>query len=428
MTSCDADIPDSIARALLDALQDKRRRHQLPAAMVPLARVRASQLHQCIAKGTEPTEAVVQATLGLIVVGQGPPDPLALTGKALMVSQTPDAQLNAVVPAQDSSSSINTTARAEVTADSLYTVLAYDSNTSPTVLMPGLNHKGQHHANSFQISANDVPEQPVLRGTSDEDVPAILAQFWKGVELKADLHVPPPEIDNRAVRFLPLLLKSVALETCSQLILGVLEWRSENTLSNLKLHQMDVTPVAPRSWSEWVEALTAMFTPPNFLANLCGEIATLWQSDEKHPGENVDQYALRISNLSTRLLTEATRTTPPGKSAQIFVWERLKVGVFENGLLPAIRLEQMREDLANSFASARDGARKHASNNLHWVYVTILSSVVSTPPALKTQLETRLDNVQATIASLVEAPIPPRKQNRGRSKSERQATQGRRAR
>ena len=136
--------------------------------------------------------------------------------------------------------------------------------------------------------------------------------------------------------------------------------------------------------------------------------------------------ALRISSLFTRLLTEAARTTPIGKSPQIFAWERLTIAVFENGLLPAIRLEQIREDPAHSFASARDRARKHASNNLHGVNVSNLSSVVSTSPALKTQLETRLDNVQATIASIIDAPTPPLKQHCGRSKSERQATQGRR--
>ena len=210
---------------------------------------------------------------------------------------------------------------------------------------------GQHHANYFRMSANDVPEQHVLRGTSGQDVPAILAQFRKRAELKGDLHVSPPEIDNRAVRFLPLLLESVVLETYSQLTLGLLEWRSESTLFNLKIHQMDVTPVAPRSWSNWVEALTEMFAPPNLLANLCRDIATLRQSDEKHPGENVDRYTLRISSLFTRLLTEAARTTPPGKSVQIFAWEKLNIAVFENGLLPAIRLEQIREDPANSFAS-----------------------------------------------------------------------------
>ena len=130
-----------------------------------------------------------------------------------MVSQTPDVQLNATAPAQDSSSSINTTARAEVTADPLYTTIAHNSNTSPTAFMSGSNHMGQHHANSFRMSANDVPEQLVLRVTSNEDVPAVIAQFRKHIELKGDRHVPPPEIDNRAVRFLPLFLKSVALET-----------------------------------------------------------------------------------------------------------------------------------------------------------------------------------------------------------------------
>ena len=245
VTLNDADIPDSIARALLDALQDKRRGHQLSAAV---ARVRVSQLQQCIAKGSEPTEAVFQATLDLLAVGQGPADPLALADKVSMASQTPDVQLNATVPAQDSSSSIYTTTRAEVTADPLYTTLAHSSNTSPTALMSGSNHMGQHHANSFRVSANNVPEQLVLCGTSGEDVPAILAQFRKRIELKGDVHVPPPEIDNRAVLFLPFLLKSVALETYSQLTLGVLEWRSESTLSYLIVHQMDVTPVASRSW------------------------------------------------------------------------------------------------------------------------------------------------------------------------------------
>ena len=166
-----------------------------------------------------------------------------------------------------------------------------------------------------------------------------------------------------------------------------------------------------------------MFAPLNLLVNLCREIATLTQSDEKHTGKNVDQYALRIGSLFTRLLAEAARTTPPTKSAQIFAWERQKIVVFENRLLPS---KQIREDPANLFASARDRARKHASNNLHGVNATNLSSVVSTPPPLKNQLETRLDDVQVTIASLVEAPVPYKHEKRGRSKSERQATQGRR--
>ena len=95
VTTSDADIPDSIARALLDALQDKQRGNQLPAAMVPLARVRTLQLQHCLAKESEPTEAVIQAALDLTAVSQGPADPLALANKVSIVSQTPDVQLNA---------------------------------------------------------------------------------------------------------------------------------------------------------------------------------------------------------------------------------------------------------------------------------------------------------------------------------------------
>ena len=125
------------------------------------------------------------------------------------------------------------------------------------------------------MSANDTPEQLVLRGTSDEDVPAVLTQFRKRVELKGDLHIPSEEINKRVVRFLPLRLESVALETYSQLTLGTLEWRAKNTLAELRARQIDVTPVAPQTWSDWVEALMVMFAPPNLLSNLCREIATV---------------------------------------------------------------------------------------------------------------------------------------------------------
>ena len=84
MGSGGADIPDSVARALLDALREKRHGNQLPPAMAPLARIRASQLQQCITNGTEPQETVIQAALDLIAMGQGPHDPVALADKVSM--------------------------------------------------------------------------------------------------------------------------------------------------------------------------------------------------------------------------------------------------------------------------------------------------------------------------------------------------------
>ena len=117
----------------------------------------------------------------------------------------------------------------------------------------------------------------------------------------------------------------------------------------------------------------------------------------------------------------------PERAVQFFACERLKVAVFKkNCLMLSIRTEQIRENLDNSLASARNRACKHALTHLHGVHATNLFSVVSTPPSpLKTQLETRLDDVQATIVSLVEAPAPRRNHKRGRSKTERRANQSR---
>ena len=95
------------------------------------------------------------------------------------------------------------------------------------------------------------------------------------------------------VRFLPFLSKGVALEIYSQLLLGTLEWRSENTLAELRIRQPDVIPVAPQPWNDWVEAFTAMFAPPNLLSNLCRKVATIRQGEVKHLGESLEHYAIK---------------------------------------------------------------------------------------------------------------------------------------
>ena len=51
VTLNDADISDSIARALLDAIQEKRTGNQLPATMMALARVGGAQLQPWLATG-----------------------------------------------------------------------------------------------------------------------------------------------------------------------------------------------------------------------------------------------------------------------------------------------------------------------------------------------------------------------------------------
>ena len=94
-----------------------------------------------------------------------------------MVSRTLDVQPSTAVPARDNSRSLNPTARAEITGGSSYIAIVESGNICPTASSPMSGctpSRPQHQANSFRMSANDVPEQLVLRGTSDEDVPAIL--------------------------------------------------------------------------------------------------------------------------------------------------------------------------------------------------------------------------------------------------------------
>ena len=84
----------------------------------------------------------------------------------------------------------------------------------------------------------------------------------------------------------------------------------------------------------------------------------------------------------------------------------------------------MRKYSVHTIAAAHHRARNHTSNTLHDVNTTHLSSTMSAPtPILEVQLETRFDEVQATIALLTDKPKRPK---RGRSKTEtRQNTHGR---
>ena len=76
------------------------------------------------------------------------------------------------------------------------------------------------------ITAPDIPEQVVLRGTLYEHVPSILllAQFRKRTaKLKRDLNAPSDEIDRQAVRVLHMPLKYSAIEIYSQMSFDILK-------------------------------------------------------------------------------------------------------------------------------------------------------------------------------------------------------------
>ena len=88
MISSDADIPDSIARAVLGALQEKRTGNNLLSTIISIARVRASQLQQCLLTGREPSKGTIQATLDLISLAQEPSGRTNLADKVSTVSYT----------------------------------------------------------------------------------------------------------------------------------------------------------------------------------------------------------------------------------------------------------------------------------------------------------------------------------------------------
>ena len=88
LTPNDADIPDSIARALLGALQERRAGNNFPPATISVARIRAAQLQRCLVTGREPAKRRIQATLDLISLGQDTTGLANLVDKVSTVSHT----------------------------------------------------------------------------------------------------------------------------------------------------------------------------------------------------------------------------------------------------------------------------------------------------------------------------------------------------
>ena len=82
----DADISDSIAKALPDVLQAKRTENNLLPAEIPLARIRAGQLKQCLLTERELSGNTVQAMLELISLEQETSGPTNLVKKVSTVS------------------------------------------------------------------------------------------------------------------------------------------------------------------------------------------------------------------------------------------------------------------------------------------------------------------------------------------------------
>ena len=254
-------------------------------------------------------------------------------------------------------------------------------------------------AHKFHFKQNDLPNEIVFSGKPGErDVIEVLTQYRARVKLASVAADNPPEsvVDQRAIQFLPFVLRDAAYDSLMQLIEGTLEWRSENRLTALRTAGQTVRPRAPTSWEEYCHAFTFLFSAPNRISVLAREIATIKQTE----GQSVDTYSLKVTQARTRLLAEAARSAPAHLSPHEHAWDVFLTATFENGLLPGIRLESVREDPPNSFQEAHIRAKKHEANNLRGAstptHPTVSAVAHSGPP----QLQNTVSSNTATIKDL----------------------------
>ena len=101
----------------------------------------------------------------------------------------------------------------------------------------------------------------------------MLTQYRARVKLASVAADNPPEsvVDQRAIQFLPFVLRDAAYDSLMQLIEGTLEWRSENRLTALRTAGQTVRPRAPTSWEEYCHAFTFLFSAPNRISLSVGK-------------------------------------------------------------------------------------------------------------------------------------------------------------
>ena len=253
----------------------------------------------------------------------------------------------------------------------------------------------------FQFRQSDIPTEIAFSGKPGEpDVVEVLTRYKARVKLASVAQDNPPDhvVDQRAIQFLPFVLRDAAYDSLVQLVDGTLEWRSENRLTALRNAGQCVKPRAPATWEEYCHAFTFLFSAPNRISVLAREIATIKQSED----QTVDTYSLKVTQARTRLLAEAARSAPSHLSPHEHAWDVFMTATFENGLLPSIRLESIREDPPNTFQEARIRAKKHEANNLRGVSSTAPSTVSAVAYPKTPQLQNSVSSNTAIIKDLKE--------------------------
>ena len=260
------------------------------------------------------------------------------------------------------------------------------------------------------MKKSDLPPSLRLQGLAGEDIPEIMSLFRARVRLHAQDGTPESFIDYHAVRHLAHLVSGEAASTMHQLQCETLEWRTEKELAQLSVDDEEVEVRAPRTWNEWVDAFTNIYSPVNRIVLLARTVSSLQQGSK----ESVDSYGLRVTQAYARLLAEAKRTAPTNVSPYKHAWHTSLMATFEAGLIPHVRLELIREDPSLTYQASRTRAKKHETNALRAAPTppptTYASAVTGVSPGPDRQLITSMNNIEKAIASKLTAV-------RGRGKS-----------
>ena len=100
----------------------------------------------------------------------------------------------------------------------------------------------------FQFRQSDIPTEIAFSGKPGEpDVVEVLTRSKARVKLASVAQDNPPDhvVDQRAIQFLPFVLRDAAYDSLVRLVDGTLEWRSENRLTALRNAVQCVKPRAP---------------------------------------------------------------------------------------------------------------------------------------------------------------------------------------
>lgn len=127
----------------------------------------------------------------------------------------------------------------------------------------------------FTLKANDLPPSLKLEGLASEDVPEKMALYRAHIALLSPDNPNEATVDHRAIKHLALFVRGAAAQSVSLILSSSLEWRPGTVLEPMRVRGERITISPPRTWTDWVTALTTLFAPANRISILARDVMTL---------------------------------------------------------------------------------------------------------------------------------------------------------